>query len=187
MIAINICFQFKNNFFNEILKINKSIKDNIIDFDKYIPHITILQFYTNKNNLIEIKKKIKSIKYNINNFVIKNSDLKIEKYKNKNIYSIKIESEEFNLLFDRVFNDFKGFIEYSKDISREFVENIKYKILKDIVSNYYKTKYSPHITVGICEQIQKITFKDIIVEKQDLEIDLFYIGDYGVAIPINTI
>ena len=48
MIAVNICFQFKNNFYNEILKINKSIKGNIIDFEKYIPHITILQFYTDK-------------------------------------------------------------------------------------------------------------------------------------------
>ena len=187
MIAVNICFQIKNNFYSEILKINKYLKDNIIDFDKYIPHITILQFYTDKNNLMEIKKKIKFLKYNINNFVIKNSDMKIEKYKNKNIYSIKFESEEFNLLFDKILNEFKDFIEYSKNISREFIEDINYKILKDIVSNYYKTKYSPHITVGICKQIQKITLKDIIVEKDDLEIDLFYIGDYGVAIQINTI
>ena len=187
MIAVNICFQFKNNFYNEILKINKSIKSNIIDFDKHIPHITIFQFYTDKKNLMEIKKKIKSFKFNINKFVIKNSDLKIEKYKNENIYSIKIKSEEFNLLFDRIFNDFKEFIESSKDISREFVEDVNYKILKDIVSNFYKTEYTPHITVGICEQIQIISFKDIIVEKNDLEIDLFYIGDYGVAIQIDTI
>ena len=150
----------------------------------YLNHLYILYKQKKFNGN---KKKIKSLKYNINNFVIKNSDLKIEKYKNKNIYSIKIESEEFNLLFDRVFNDFKDFIEYSKDISREFIENVNYTILKDIVSNYYKTEYTPHITFGICEKIQKISFKDIIVEKDDLEIDLFYIGDYGVAIPINTI
>lgn len=187
MIAINICFQFKNNFYNEILKINKSIKGNIIDFEKYIPHITILQFYTDKKNLMEIKKKIKSLKYNLNNFVIKNSDLKIEKYKNKNIYSIKIESEEFNLLFDTLTNIFKEFIQSSNNISKEFIENINYEILKDIVNNYYKTNYSPHITVGICEQIQKITFKEIIIEKDDLEMDLFYVGDYGVTIPIKII
>ena len=51
----------------------------------------------------------------------------------------------------------------------------------------YKTNYSPHITVGICEQIQKITFKELIIEKDDLEMDLFYVGDYGVAISIQII
>ena len=71
MIAVNICLKLKNNFYSEILRINESITNNIIEFNDYIPHITILQFYTDKNDLIEIKKKIKFLKYNMDNFVIK--------------------------------------------------------------------------------------------------------------------
>ena len=56
-----------------------------------------------------------------------------------------------------------------------------------MVNNYYKNQYYPHITIGICKDIKKATFEDIIIKSGNLEIGLFYIGDYGTAIPIYSI
>ena len=97
---VNICFQLKNNSYNKIININKYL-DGFVKFDKnHIPHITILQFYTDMKHLIKINKKIKKIKYNINDFVIKYKDLEITKYDEQYVYGLKINSNEFKLLFD---------------------------------------------------------------------------------------
>ena len=56
-----------------------------------------------------------------------------------------------------------------------------------MVNNCYKNQHYPHITIYICKDIKKATFEDIIIKRGDLEIGLFYIGDYGTVVPIYSI
>ena len=78
MIPVNIALDLSNNFFD----LNKNIDSNKIIFDdNHIPHITLLQFFTNVNNIKVIQNIIKNIDFKLN---INDYELKISKY-NKNI------------------------------------------------------------------------------------------------------
>jgi hypothetical protein len=185
MVAINICFILKNSLNNKITNINEYL-NSFVKFDEtHIPHITLLQFYTEEKNVIKIKNKLKEIKYNFNKVIINNEDLEIIKYEDKNIYSLKINSIQLKAFQKKIFKNFKSFIYPSKNNSEEFIENINYTVLKDIVNNYYLNEYYPHITLSVCKDIKKIIFDKILIENKDIELGAFYIGDYGSAIPIN--
>lgn len=185
MVAVNICFTFNEYINNKLIEINRSILNNDINFNtNHLPHITILQFYTSKKNIIEIKKKLEELNYDINNFIIENCDLKIDKYQDKYIYYLLLHSKDFHLIFNKVLNIFKNFIQSDNIELQEFIESINYQVLPNLVNNYYKQSYNPHITIGINQKIQNLSFQEISLKKDELQLGLFYVGDYGTAIPI---
>jgi hypothetical protein len=185
MYAVNICFTFTDKL-NQILnELNKNI-NSIIHFDNtHLPHITLLQFYTSKKNINNIKYILNHINYDFTQFII--NKLKIIKYKELNIYTLNFENNDIISFQNKIINIFKKFIEIPNFNNNNFIENITYEPLHDIVKNYYKNIYLPHITFAISKNEYEIDFNEIIINNSDIKLELLFIGEYGTAIPIHNV
>ena len=107
MLALNIALNIDNDNINIL---NKSIKKNFINFDNSCPHLTLLQFYCNIDNIVEIQEKVKQI--NFNKIIINNFSFKKEKYyDNLFIYYLEISSKDIDNLRKKILTDFNKFIE----------------------------------------------------------------------------
>ena len=145
MIPVNIALDLSNNFSD----LNKNIDSNKIIFDdNHIPHITLLQFFTNVNNIKIIQNIIKNIDFKLN---INDYELKISKYnKNEYIYTINIKSDSLKNFHLILFNKFKKYIESPK-ILNNFGEEIKNNLIPETILNYYinssQNNFNPHISL----------------------------------------
>ena len=181
MIPVNIALDLSNNFFD----LNKNIDSNKIIFDdNHIPHITLLQFFTNVNNIKVIQNIIKNIDFKLN---INDYELKISKYnKNEYIYTINIKSDSLKNFHLILFNKFKKYIESPK-ILNNFGEEIKNNLIPETILNYNinssQNNYNPHITIGISNKISEFKYcKNIKINK----LKLYRVGDNGTAMPLDN-
>jgi len=182
MLAVNIALKLKNNF----NKINSNIKSNKIKFDEnHIPHITLLQFYTNIDNITKIQKQLKNFKdivHLLNNF---ESELIIDNYyKNDNIYKINIKSDELNELHKEIYHKFNKYVN-NNICANSFGETVNNKLIPDVVLNFVNNNslenYKSHITIGISNELCNLVYNKLINIES---IELFRIGDNGTAMPL---
>jgi 2'-5' RNA ligase len=180
MIPVNIAISIDNNL--NIL--NKNIKENKIRFDKnHIPHITLLQFFTDVDNIRLIQNSLEDINIKLN---IEDYNLIIKQYdQNKYIYKIQIQSESLKKLHLLVFDKFKKYIGSPK-LLENFGEEINNKLIPTTILNYYldasKKNFDPHITIGISDDLFEFNFSENIKVNN---INLYRIGDNGTAMPLN--
>ena len=132
MLPVNIAISLDNNL--NIL--NKNIKKNKISFDKnHIPHITLLQFFTDVDNIRLIQNSLEDIDIKLN---IEDYNLTIKKYdQNKFIYKIQIQSESLKKLHLLIFDKFKKYIRSPK-LLENFGEEINNKLIPTTILNYYQ-------------------------------------------------
>ena len=170
-VAVNIALNVSVNF--------TEIPENRIKFDNnHLPHITFLQFFTKYSYIHKIYKIIKDIK--IPNFNIKSS-LSINKINNLDyIYSIDIDSPELKDFYNYLKEKVSDYIEFPENYYDCFCEKITYQNLPNLVLNFLKKDYKPHITIGISTVNTNINYSNINVKN----LDLYKVGDNGTAIPI---
>tara|TARA_A100001015_G_C15034324_1_gene735148 strand:- start:1587 stop:2729 length:1143 start_codon:yes stop_codon:yes gene_type:complete len=180
MIPVNIALKL-NLDFNDL---NKNIVNNKINFNEnHLPHITLLQFFTEVNNIRVIQNSLKDIDIKLN---IEEYYLKITKYdQEKYIYKIQIKSEALKKLHLLIFNKFKKYIQIPK-ILENFGEEINNKLIPTTILNYYldssEKNYDPHITIGISDDLSEFKFSENIKIN---DINLYRIGDNGTAMPLH--
>lgn len=180
--AYNIAL--KLNDCQKIIELNKQIPNNILTFDSnHIPHLTLLQFYTDEKNINEIKKIISDLPK-------LKSNLKFEFNKSKNdnlwYYNLTTFSEELNEFQEKIKKLVNKFIiKLENPDSNNFSENIELKKLYDIVNKFNDTIFNPHISLGFSKDNVNLNQKEFILD--DFKIELYNIGDYGSAIPIKEV
>lgn len=180
MIPVNIALSLNNNF----NMLNKNIKTNKISFDKnHIPHITLLQFFTDVDNIRLIQNSLEDIDIKLD---IEEYELKITKYdQEKYIYKIQILSESLKKLHLLIFNKFKKYIQIPQ-ILENFGEEINNKLIHTTILNYYidasEKNFHPHITIGISDNLSEFKFSENIKIN---DINLYRIGDNGTAMPLH--
>ena len=69
--------------------------------------------------------------------------------------------------------------------SNNFSENIEFKKLYEIVNKFNDTIFNPHISLGFSKDSVNIDQEEFTLD--DFKIELYKIGDYGSAIPINNV
>ena len=81
----------------------------------------------------------------------------------------------------KIFNDIESFVEYTKKENMEFVENIQYSGLHELVLNNSKYTYLPHITIGLSKENNSVNFinDNLYINSKDMKIKLFKVGDFG--------
>jgi 2'-5' RNA ligase len=180
MIPVNIALKLNYDFYD----LNKNIVNNKINFDEnHLPHITLLQFFTEVNNIRMIQNSLKDIDIKLN---IEEYELKITKYdQEKYIYKIQIKSDALKKLHLLIFNKFKKYIQIPQ-ILENFGEEINNKLIPTTILNYYvdasEKNFDPHITIGISDNLSEFKFSENIKIN---DINLYRIGDNGTAMPLH--
>ena len=179
MIPVNIAVIINNNLDN----LNQKIFLNKIKFDQnHIPHITLLQFFTEADNIRYIQDELENINLDV---TINNIKLSCKKYNGDDyIYTINLKSESLTNLHFSIYEKFKEYICKPK-LLHNFGEKINNDLILDKILNYdinsSLKKFNPHITIGINNVISEFEFSE---EIKTNEIKLFRIGDNGTAMPL---
>ena len=188
MIGLNIALNFTFKDMNaKFIDLNSKILKNRINFDyNHIPHLTILQFFTNESNINKIQTEIDNL--NITNLKDLKFTLTYDKDEHNNyIYKYSTESDELITLNKNLIKKVERYIKtLDKESDDIFAEKINYINLFNLVNNYSKKIYQPHITLGISDQFSNINSDDFIINNCNIKLELFKIGDYGTAIPLIT-
>ena len=186
MIALNIAIYFSNEVNKQLKNLQNNISNNLINFNKErVPHITLIQFFCDNTNIEKINTYVQNI--NLNDFC-KNICYTHKKIVDNYIVYKMIPDEE-NFLIEirnKILNDIESFIEYPKKDNMEFVENIKYDGLHELVLNNSKSTYLPHITLGLSKENNPVNIMNdnFYINSKDMKIKLFQVGDFGTTCSI---
>ena len=184
MIAINIALNisFKNNDFTKL------IKNNRLDLNNSKLHLTLYQFYTTFDNIYYINHIISEYNNVIVSNIIEDLNFSYEKlFDDIYIYKLNIKSKYIEDLHNKIYNLISPYINTPNQLSECFCENITYSNLKNIVLDYNRQHFKPHITIGISDTIDSLDNKLYNISVHDINIhniELFKIGNYGVAFPL---
>ena len=107
------------------------------------------------------------------------------------IYQFISNNKDLINLHKEIKSKFKKYIQYPKNNNNYFYENTSYTNIFDLVKDHSKKKFIPHITIGIIDKnLDKNIDKNIDnleIKCNEIEINIFKIGDFGTACPINNI
>jgi hypothetical protein len=186
MIAVNIAIEFSENLNSNFTNLNEKIANNNITFGKSrVPHITLLQFYCTNSDIYQINNLINNIDLsNINKLELQLNTFVLNDYY---IYELKSNSLELKTLQQDIKYMFQKYIKYPSENERNFCETIIFKELFDLVSNQIINEYNPHVTLGISRCNSIIDCYPITIQQNEMNVNLFKIGDFGTTCPINDI
>lgn len=171
-----------------MINLQNNISNNLIHFNKErVPHITLIQFFCDKTNIEKINTYVQNI--NLNDFCEKVCYTHKKIVDNYIVYQMIPDEDNFLIkIRSKIFNDIKSFVEYPKKDNMDFVENIQYSGLYELVLNNSKSTYLPHITLGLSKENNYVNFitNNLHINSKDMKINLFKVGDFGTTYSIVT-